>query len=728
MRADSQALAGLAVAGAFLAPLLAATDGAPLPLFGYFAIVNGVIFVLAWRRVWRALNALGFVCTFALGLFWGQRYYTSDHFATVEPFLLLFFAAYVTIAILEARRGAFEAKHPVDGLLVFGVPLAGFVLQAALVADHRYGAAWSALAVAGIYAALHAALRRSAVPALALLARAFLALAVVFVTLAIPLAFDDEWTAALWAIEAAGVYWLGVRQDSVLARGFALLVELAAGLAFLLSGGPSSYEPLFANGHFIGAIVIALSGFVTAFCADRAGAALPVHERPVTALVFAWAAAWWLGGGVAELIVHLDWSEECHAALLWVVAAAAIALALARVLAWPRLAAVGMALLPAMVAAAAADFHRERTTLLIWGGLLWPAAWVVQAFALRAAEAGFGAGEPAGAELRGAGGPPGMAPGLRAAHAFSAVALTAQLSWEASEWVGRTTPAHTAWMACAAALPAIAFLWVASRGAGLGRWPFARYGQAWTHDAGRVVMALLVAWFAVVNVLSPGDASPLPYVPLANPLELTLALALATGFLWSRRILAPPVATLYGGMGLGLFALLNGAVLRAAHHWAHIPWRLASLLASKPLQAALTLTWTATALALMFVATRRRLRPLWMVGAALLAVVVGKLFLVDLSALSGLPRVVAFLGVGVLMLAIGYLSPLPPSGDADAQRPRRFVIRSRRGRDPGCARRATRSARAPPPATRRRPAPAAPRRPARAARGRRRPTAACPPG
>ena len=67
-------------------------------------------------------------------------------------------------------------------------------------------------------------------------------------------------------------------------------------------------------------------------------------------------------------------------------------------------------------------------------------------------------------------------------------------------------------------------------------------------------------------------------------------------------------------------------------------------------------------------ATKRRLRPLWMLGAALLAAVVAKLFLVDLSALSGLPRVVAFLGVGILLLVIGFLSPLPPAAKADASR------------------------------------------------------------
>jgi uncharacterized membrane protein len=183
LRADSEGLAGLAIAGGFLAPMLTETRGAPAPLFGYFAILNGAIFALAWRRAWRALNVLGFVFTFALGLFWGHRYYTSDYFATVEPFLVLFFTYYVAISILEARRGALETKRPVDGLLVFGVPLVGFVLQAALVNEYRYGAAWSALAIAAVYGALHVALRGSSASGLALLGRAHLALAVVFVRL-----------------------------------------------------------------------------------------------------------------------------------------------------------------------------------------------------------------------------------------------------------------------------------------------------------------------------------------------------------------------------------------------------------------------------------------------------------------------------------------------------------------------------------------------------------------
>jgi uncharacterized membrane protein len=118
------------------------------------------------------------------------------------------------------------------------------------------------------------------------------------------------------------------------------------------------------------------------------------------------------------------------------------------------------------------------------------------------------------------------------------------------------------------------------------------------------------------------------------------------------------------------FVALNGAVLRAGHHLGGIEWSLRALLASRPLQAALTLTWTATALVLMLLATRRGLRAWWSAGAVLLAIVIAKLFLVDLATLSGLARVAAFLGVGVLLLVIGYVAPFPPAA-ADASQPPR---------------------------------------------------------
>src|SRR5512137_2144877 len=56
VRNDSQPLAGLAIAGGFLAPVLVGNDGGPVLLFGYFALLNAAIFALAWSKAWRVLN------------------------------------------------------------------------------------------------------------------------------------------------------------------------------------------------------------------------------------------------------------------------------------------------------------------------------------------------------------------------------------------------------------------------------------------------------------------------------------------------------------------------------------------------------------------------------------------------------------------------------------------------------------------------------------------------
>ncbi|MGL4605681.1 MAG: DUF2339 domain-containing protein, partial [Iodobacter sp.] len=127
-----------------------------------------------------------------------------------------------------------------------------------------------------------------------------------------------------------------------------------------------------------------------------------------------------------------------------------------------------------------------------------------------------------------------------------------------------------------------------------------------------------------------------------------------------------PLPWLKTSAGITLFVWLNGVLLRTLHHWNNVPYKARDLLASMQVQTSLSIFWTLLACSLMLMATRRQLRPLWFSGAGLLTVVVGKLFLVDLSRVSGIERIISFIGVGILLLLIGYFSPLPPKEHTDS--------------------------------------------------------------
>jgi len=265
-------LAAAAALGGFAAPILTSTgSGNHVALFSYFALLNAGIFAIAWFKAWRLLNLIGFVGTFGIGLAWGLRSYTADLLWSTEPFLILFFLMYVGIGLLFARRtlrDAVDAPEQRDELLrwslrrgdyvdattLFGPPLIGFGLQVALVRHIEFAAAFSALGLGFFYLLLARVLKARAGDRALLLVETCLALGVVFASLAIPLGLDARWTAAAWAVEGAGIYWLGLRQRRPLARAFALLLQVGAALAFV-SGLDLGHESLL-DGSPLGALML----------------------------------------------------------------------------------------------------------------------------------------------------------------------------------------------------------------------------------------------------------------------------------------------------------------------------------------------------------------------------------------------------------------------------------------------------------------------------------------
>jgi uncharacterized membrane protein len=127
--------------------------------------------------------------------------------------------------------------------------------------------------------------------------------------------------------------------------------------------------------------------------------------------------------------------------------------------------------------------------------------------------------------------------------------------------------------------------------------------------------------------------------------------------------LSMPLA--WAALGIAAFALLNEMVAHAVHYWQGTPYRLESLHRSMLFHASISVVWTLSALLLAVLATRRGLRTLWFTAAALLGAVVVKLFLIDLSRSDTMERIVSFIAVGILMLLIGYFSPLPPKQEEE---------------------------------------------------------------
>jgi uncharacterized membrane protein len=269
---DALGLAAAAALGGFAAPILTSSgSGNHVALFSYFALLNAGIFAIAWFKAWRLLNLIGFVGTFGIGFAWGLRSYRPELFASTEPFLVLFFLMYVGIGLLFARRKLSEAgeapvgreellrwsaRHAdmVDGTVLFGPPIIGFGLQVALIRHLEFGVAFSALALGLFYLLLARTLAGRTAGRALLLVETCLALGVVFGSLAIPLGLDARWTSAAWAVEGAGIYWLGLRQGRPLARAFALLLQFGAALAFL--GGLDAGAETLLDGSPLGALML----------------------------------------------------------------------------------------------------------------------------------------------------------------------------------------------------------------------------------------------------------------------------------------------------------------------------------------------------------------------------------------------------------------------------------------------------------------------------------------
>ncbi|MBI9074946.1 MAG: DUF2339 domain-containing protein [Desulfatibacillum sp.] len=657
---NARATAFMGMVGGFLAPVLTSSGaGQHVILFSYYAILGVGILGVSWYKSWRELNLLGFIFTFGVASLWGANNYRPELFASTEPFLILFFVFYETIAVLYALRQPLHLKGFVDGTLVFGTPIVVFAFQAVMVKHIEYGLAYSALGASIFYLILTKALWRKQIPGMQVLTESFLSLCVVFVSLAIPLGLSGKWTSAIYAFEGAGLIWIGLRQNRLLARSFGLLLQLGAGIFFINSlGHIRDITPVF-NSNFLGFVFIALGGLFASYFHYKSRKKVYASEKPLHFLFLAWGVIWWLAGGLREAELAIPhsvdyWEAASYVAnisLLFVTVTALTMHFLIKKLDWKAMGYALVGFVPALA-------------LFFWNGLgngfydgspleklgwaAWPASLAAAYFILKQHEKQA----------------PEKAAKLWHAMGFWIVAAlaAAQISWGLDALVdGSKVWPFIAW----GLIPALFAGLLLQKGDSLG-WPVAWDRKFYKGVVLGPVLAFCLLW-CIVAIVHPGDPAPLPYLPLINPLEIIQGFVLLVLMKAAYDVKKAPgkIADdasfrmlVFGLLWLLVFMVSNAVLARAVHYYAHIPFsRLGS---SMLFQMALSLFWTLWAMAVTGIASKKSWRPVWFAGAALIGIVTLKLLFVDLSHSGALWRVGSFIGTGILMLVIGYTAPLPP--------------------------------------------------------------------
>ncbi|HEY6094695.1 MAG TPA: DUF2339 domain-containing protein [Gallionellaceae bacterium] len=636
-RQDARALAVLGISGAFLSPVLAASSGgSQTMLFSYFLLLNSFIIAVNWFKGWRALNLIGFVFTLVIGMGWAFRSYQPSDFPVSETFLVLFFLLYSATPVLFNLFNAPGRLGWGDGMLLYGTPLAAAALQNHLLAGQDMTLAWNACAAGAYYLLLWWAIYRHPNEETVWLEKSLLAVAIGFFTLAIPLAFNAQLTAAFWTLEGFGVLYLGVQQDRFLARLFGSAMQYLAGIYFWLHIGELGHALPVVNDVYIGCVIVVIAALASALLLQRSGNDESRHYAPV---FLYWGLAWWFVSGWEEIerfaapaLQWPDWLALCTASFVfldWLGARRA----------WHAMRQTTLLLLAVALLAALQRHIEHGHALYGTMALMLPLALAAHYWLLYRHDRD---NVPALSMER---------------HALTYWLLLALAGSELA-WVSQQlAPSVSLWPLLAWGLTGAVGILISLRGVRLGSWPFAQHAGAYTATLQYPVVLALCAWLLLSNFSHSGGGSGLPYLPVLNVFDLTQLLVLFALWRWARSA-ANEVAL--PAVYAGAFLWISTEAARITHHWGGVPFDAAAMFHSAMLQASLSLLWTTMAMGLMIFASQRALRTLWFGGFGLLALVGVKLMMVDLANKGTVMWTLSLIGIALLVIAASYFSPAPP--------------------------------------------------------------------
>jgi uncharacterized membrane protein len=215
---DAELLAAYALAGGLATPLLLSSGGNhEVFLFTYLLAIDAATVALARIKPWYRLLAGAFPATVLYFIFWYATFYQESAFAITSVFVGLFFFLFATVPL--ETRGNEAASQYLPGrfarffrsvILPLGDAAFGSLPMYSVMQDsgRHWFLPWLMLIFAAVYL-LIARLPQSAVPG-----AIHLSLAVVFLTIAVPLKASGHWITVGWLMEGVALLWVAVRISS----------------------------------------------------------------------------------------------------------------------------------------------------------------------------------------------------------------------------------------------------------------------------------------------------------------------------------------------------------------------------------------------------------------------------------------------------------------------------------------------------------------------------------
>jgi uncharacterized membrane protein len=224
---DAQILAAFALTGGFSTPLLLSTgQNREIALFSYVAILDLATLALVRFKPWRRLLVMTYAGTLLLYIGWYSSFYTRNQLNLTLGFATLFFAIFAIAPLITLQpEGEMTLLASIPAVLAF-VNAGVYFLQAyAMIEEvNKTYMAWFALGLAAIYIFLSRQVhsRRLTPGASEILHFLHLAVAIGFITVAIPIRLDAHWITIGWFIEAGVLLWVANRIKSDFLNIFAL--------------------------------------------------------------------------------------------------------------------------------------------------------------------------------------------------------------------------------------------------------------------------------------------------------------------------------------------------------------------------------------------------------------------------------------------------------------------------------------------------------------------------